>query len=262
MACPPPAPRACPRQWQRLAIHLCLIAVITMLASCIDGYEEYWLTATGHGRADIRYQLPTRAIQLQGGPDAIRHQILDRLNQSGAFSSSSCDIQPQPNRTTLIHIQASFDSAFDLQKLAQAPSISSLPGPAHALIGDIQTHLSSRNVDFTRTVTPSQAIPGSAFMPASTFAGNTLTTIIHLPFAASQSNATTTSDDGRTLTWQTPLASALKSPVVTHFTMPIPIPWTTLCAVGLPILLLAGFTVSRTKRKRDLSSPPTATTDC
>jgi hypothetical protein len=96
-------------------------------------------------------------------------------------------------------------------------------------------------LDFTRTLSPSKALPGWALLPASPLDGHHLVYIIHLPAAATDSNATRVSDAGRTLVWDMPLAMALKAPFRTHFLMPIPIPWALVTTIAIPLSLACGF---------------------
>jgi hypothetical protein len=76
-------------------------------------------------------------------------------------------------------------------------------------------------------------------MPASSLEGR-LVTIMHLPAPASDSNATRTENRGRTLVWETPFATAVKSPVTYRFKMRAPLPWNLLGWIVAPLALLGG----------------------
>ena len=87
-------------------------------------------------------------------------------------------------------------------------------------------------------------------MPASRLAGHRMISIIHLPAPALDSNATRTADGGRTLVWDTPLAEAVKRPVVSRFKMNIPIPPWAVAAVSLTIAAAAGLLLVYFLRRR------------
>lgn len=129
----------------------------------------------------------------------------------------------------------------DLQDASQTDSLKKLPSSATHLSGKFAIKLRGRDLDLTRTISPSSALPGAGFLPASTFAGHQLSYIIHLPLAAKQSNATRTEDNGKTLIWDFPLDRAIKQPVTTHFIAPIPIPNWVIVIITFVLLLLSGF---------------------
>ena len=80
-------------------------------------------------------------------------------------------------------------------------------------------------------------------MPGSQFAGRSLTYIIHLPEAVTESNATRVENAGRTLVWDFPLATAIQAPVTLHFKANIPIPRWAVASVAATVLLLAYFVI-------------------
>ena len=83
-----------------------------------------------------------------------------------------------------------------------------------------------------------------------------MVTIIHLPSAASSSNASRVENGGRTLIWDTPLARALKSPVSNRFKIEIPIPWKIVTTIALPLTLASGFVFLRIRNSRRLRKIP------
>ena len=76
------------------------------------------------------------------------------------------------------------------------------------------------------------------FMPASKFQGHRLVYVVHLPTPAVESNATQSTDEGRTLVWDFALADAVKAPVTTHFKAKIPIPSWAIGLIAIAALLL------------------------
>jgi hypothetical protein len=211
------------------------------LVSCIDGREEIWLNTDGSGQADLNYSMPAIAARLQGGEEGIR-QLIDRfLKDRPEIALSLCDVTTEAERLK-IHVRASFDSAMDLKRLSDKKSLEKLPSPVTHLIGDLRLDVRGLNVDFARSIAPGQALPGSLFMPASQFQNRSLTYIMHLPMAATESNATRLENAGRTLIWDFPLGQVLERPVTTSFKARIPIPrWfavtTTLVALSTAVLV-------------------------
>lgn len=216
------------------------IATAGFLTSCIDGREEIWLEANGSGRADVTYTMPAAAALLQGGESGIQHMIEEFLKNTPAISTSSCAVTTEGDRLK-IRVQTQFNSALELKDISASSAIKKLPSAANGLTGEIKAEVRGLSVDFSRTMRLGDALPGSQFIPASQLAGRNLTYIIHLPKAAKDSNATRTEDSGRTLIWDFPLSEALKGPITTRLTAPIPIPiWVTapISILGISLLIL------------------------
>jgi len=228
-----------------------LLAVAVLLASCIDGHEEYWIDSLGRGRAEIRYSIPESVARMQGGDAGIREIIGNFLKKTPAITTSEYDVVTQ-NKVTTVTLHAKFNSALKLADVANGRSRHNLPAAANHLLGEITAKNHGRTVELTRLTTPAQAIPAADWMPLTSFEGKTLTYIIHLPNAAEESDATRTADGGRTLIWEIPLAQTLKSPAVIHFKMKIPIPWTIIGAVAITLAVLIGIWFLRRRKCRSL----------
>lgn len=236
---------------RRFILRLLTLLAACLLVSCIDGREEVWLNADGSGRADVSYSLPAAAAAFQGGEDGVRRMIEGFLKKSPAISSSRCEVT-QINDRLVIRVRASFDSAGDLGKISQGQSLEKLPSSANHLAGKFRVKQQRLSVDFSRTITAGGALPGATFMPESQFNGRNLTYIIHLPEAASESNATRVGDGGRMLAWEFPLAMAIRDPIIIRFKAPIPIPIPWIAAAGGIFLVLALFGIRKlrmTKRR-------------
>ena len=216
---------------QTTIIRLLALATACLLVSCIDGREEVWLNADGSGRADITYSLPAAAARFQGGEKGVKKMVGDFLSQTPALKNPTYEVTTIDGRLT-IHVQASFDSALDLKDISKGESMELLPSSATGLTGSTLVAVSGRTVDFSRTISAGDALPGSSFMPASQFDGHRLTYIMHLPLAAMESNATRTENEGRTLVWDFPLAQAIKGPVATRFKANVPVPVWLLASAG------------------------------
>lgn len=221
----------------RIISRVLLLAAAALAASCIDGHEEYWIDAHGGGRAEIRYSIPESFARMEGGDAGIRKIVSDFLKETPAITSSEYNVVTA-NRVTTVTLHAKFDSALKLAEVADGPSSHNLPAAAHHLLGEIKTKTKGLTVELTRTTTPAQAIPGSTWLPVTSFEEKNLTYITHLPHPAEESNATRTEDGGRTLIWEIPLSETLKSPAVIHFKMEIPIPWNMIFAVAITLAVL------------------------
>lgn len=217
-------------------LRLLALLASCLVASCIDGREEVWIHADGSGRAEVLYSLPAAAASFQGGETGVQRLIEGFLRDAPAIHSARCEVTTADDRLH-IRVRAAFDSALDLQQISTSGSLSKLPAPATGLAGDVRVLRQGLGVDFSRTITAGEALPGFRFLPESRVAGHRLTYLIHLPAAASESNATRTEDDGRTLIWEIPLATALRGPVVTRFKAPVPVPlWVVATGCGIGVL--------------------------
>lgn len=221
-----------------------------VLVSCIDGHEEIWLNPNGSGRADVCYSLPAAAARFQGGEAGVRRIIGDFLQATPAITTSSYEVVTDHDQLK-IRVLATFDSALGLQQISKSASRDKLPSSASHLAGEINVDVDGRTVDFARTIAPGMALPGAIFLPVSQFEGRNLTYIIHLPAAATETNATRIDDGGRTLTWEYPLAGTIRSPVTLRFKAKIPIPSWVLASAGAATLaagVLGFLAIRRTRR--------------
>jgi hypothetical protein len=225
----------------RTFTRLVLVITAVMLGSCIDSREEIWINADGSGRVEVSCSLPAAAARLQGGEAGVKKLVSELLQKSPALKSSSCEVSTEADRLK-IHVKAAFASALDFKKAADSASFKKLPPAAKKLKGEIKAQLRGLTLDYSRTIKAGEAILGASFIPASQFKNRNLTYIIHLPVAASESNATSVTNGGRTLTWDFPLAQAIQRPVITRFTAKIPIPtWVIIVAAAITSLALVGL---------------------
>jgi hypothetical protein len=231
----------------KAALCFLLVALAMLHVSCIDGREEYWLESDGGGRAEITYTLPAAAVRLHGGAAGLRKQITARLRKIPGINSCECSTLEENDQVT-ITVKTDFESALSFKKLATDNS--GMPSAATHLMGEIRADIHGRTLDFMRTITASKALPAFSFLPAASFEERQLSYILHLPAAALDSNATRSENYGRTLIWEVPLATAIKSPVVTRFSMDIPIPWRLVTAILLPFSLAGGFAFHRFLKSR------------
>jgi hypothetical protein len=238
------------------ALRLLLAVLAGLLCSCIESREEFWLNADGGGRAEIHFSLPASAAKLQGGDSGIREMIAAFLKDTPEITNARFEVLTVQDRTH-VKIHAEFDSALDLMEVAKGSSIQKLPSAATHFAGEVDARFHGRTLALTRTTAPGKALPGAAFLPASQFTNRRLITILHLPAAATESNATRVENHGRTLIWETPLAAAIQTPVTTRFQMPVPIPWGLVTAITLPLASLAVFAFLKLRKARKQRTQPT-----
>lgn len=218
-----------------------------LACSCIDGHEEFWISADGSGRAEVHYQVPSAAAALQGGKEGIR-EILGHLLLANerVFTEASHDVHSE-NGVLHIRLRVAFASAEDLSKL-EFPK-GKIPLPVRHFAGQFELFQDGRLIELRRTVAPGKGLPGHAFMPASQFKNKRLVYIIHLPAPALESNATRVENDGRTLVWDHPLTAQLREPLVVNVTIEAPLPRWIFGVAAAAALLLGGLVVAVVRRR-------------
>lgn len=241
---PSPVPK-----FPALILRTMLVAISGLLSCCIDGHEEYWIEQDGSGRAEIRYTIQSSVAQMEGGDEGIRKILGDFLKNNPYITNSRHEVITE-NSITRVTIRVTFESALKLSQITSGPEIHNLPSSVNHLIGTLKTDLQGRTLELTRTASPAKAIPGAFLMPASSFQENHLVYIIHLPYPASESNATRVTEGGCTLCWDIPLADTLNSPLITRFKVKIPVLWKSICAFGLCVFLVCEFVYSLVKKSR------------
>ncbi len=215
----------------------------------MESHEEVWLESDGSGRAEIRASLPAAILAARGGEKEVGAMIESALSSAGVFSSSHYQITTRGDRAE-IRIEAAFDSAMDLVDMTEKSNSTTLPPAMSHMAGRIEVAIHGRTLDFKRVSTPGKALPGSGFLPASAFEGGRLVTTIHLPAAAYDHNASRTGNGGRTLVWETPLAQAVRKPLVARFRMDLPIPWHLVAGIGIPVVCGVAFLIRRIRARR------------
>lgn len=225
-----------------------------LLSSCIDCREEIHLAADGSGRIDLTYSLPAAAARLHGGNAGVSQMLGKILSETPQLHSTTHQVTTVGDRLQ-IRVHAAFDSAMDLKKIS-ASSAKALPSAATHLTGKVDLKFSGRTVDFSRIIAPGRALPGAAFMPPSSFDGRNLVYIMHLPTAPRASNATRTENHGRTLIWDFPLASAIRTPVNPRFTLEMPLPQRLIASLVALLLCVTALMIFRSRKLRKSRKPP------
>lgn len=230
---------------------LALILLIVVLPSCLDSDEEIWINADSSGAARISLTVPAAATALHGGEAGVKKLAEDFLKSSSAFTTYLVETKTEDSRTT-VDVVFTFDNALDFLDSSFSENLQNLPSGGSEFAGVTKIDFQGLNLAFSRSTELSKAIPGAIFFPQSQLVGHQVKTTIHLPKAATSHNATSTANQGRTLVWITPLATAMKSPVETNFIMPLPIPWLTIIVTAVIVILLIAFLIHyliRRKRK-------------
>ena len=164
----------------RHILRLLAVATALLLASCIDGREEFWLNADGSGRADVTYSLPAVAARFQGGESGVRKLVTDFLAATPGLTAPDCEVTTDQDRL-VIRVRVAFASALELKAISKNGSLNQLPSSASHLAGDFKVSLACRTLDFSRTIAPGEALPGVSFLPASQFEGRKLVVNVARP---------------------------------------------------------------------------------
>ncbi|MFD2255067.1 hypothetical protein ACFSSA_00125 [Luteolibacter algae] len=223
---------------KRILKFLVVWLLATLLVSCFDTREEIWISADSSGAARIQVIFPAKAATLYGGETGVREMIEAFFDGNSAFSSHTIS-SSQENGRMQLDITCTFENALDLKNALGEANLEKLPKGGTGFAGETDVTFSGTDLHFKRLVNLPKAMPGAIFLPESQLRGHSLTTIIHLPNRATSHNATLTANEGRTLIWETPLASAFKKPIESRFTMPLPIPWLYISIVAVLILILS-----------------------
>jgi hypothetical protein len=230
----------------RYCSRLMLLAGCCMLASCIDGREEFWLASDGSGRAEIHYDVPSIIALSIGGEEGMSKLLNKFIRETPALTNATCQVTRKADRI-MVDCQASFKSVLELVAAVRGnPALAEgdLKSVARPLIGQVDCRQSGRRVEFTRTVSPFNALPGLGFMPGSQFDGRRLVYILHLPVVALESNATRTADAGRTLIWDQALQDGLNKSLIIKFKAELPVPWWMMAAAVVVLALLGWLGIS------------------
>jgi hypothetical protein len=224
-----------------------LAAPILLLSSCIDSREEIWLHSSGSGKARITVGLPSSVITLRGGPEAVSALIDELLAVHPSIISVEKQITTVDKRST-IQVSFRFDSAFQLSSsMAKAANDPKIPAPARHFMG--RTVFLQDGLAFTgeRVIDVGKAIPGSRFLPP-TDSNHRLQTILHLPLAPTEHNATRVENNGRTLIWDIPLTTALRAPHIQRIRVRAPAPLVAAISITTSLILLAAILLWRKSR--------------
>jgi hypothetical protein len=209
--------------WQLLGLF-----AISLLSSCLDGREEYWINRDGSGRLEARYMLPSVAVANMGGEAAMRSKI-------EAFFANQKNVNVQhlaiknESGSVFLEINVAFSRASDFVALLNGgkdDTTKKKPDALDLLLGTMKAQRDGLNVALQRDVDMRELFAESPFPLQDQHTRNRdLEYIIHLPVKVQKSNAHEVTDDGKTLRWSFPLALALKEPLHVELYAPIPFPY-------------------------------------
>jgi len=229
------------------ALLACLV-----LSSCFDIREELWVKSDGSARAELTYVVPDSALFLTSGAEGLEAKIRELIGKQPELRLDDVSVTVANERAT-VALKVSTDSLYSLRKLKRREGMDELPSSAADIAGKFEVKRSGLTIDFSRTVKVREALGlGALAVGADDRATRRLTYIVHLPYAAKESNAMIVEDGGKTLKWDSSLGDALKSPLITRFQARMPIPPTVVYAGGLIALaiLALGWRVVSLRRRR------------
>ena len=229
-----------------------------LLSSCFDIHEEVWIAADGSGRAELVYSVPSSAVKLAGGKDALELKIREAIAAQPELRLDRLEVLTDGKRSA-VEVTLSTGSVYSLRNLDEKNERRDLPAAAVDLAGKFDVRLSGLNVDFSRTVRVREALGLAALaIRESDREQRRLRYVVHLPAPALESNATETAEGGRTLVWESSLGEALRTPVITRFKARLPIPRAVWFASALVTTALTGliFWLRAARRKRPLPATP------
>jgi hypothetical protein len=150
----------------------------------------------------------------------------------------SLTLTPNGDRMEMV-AHLSTDSLLWLRDVAKNRALRNIPETTTDFAGAFKVKMEDLKVDFCRTISIGHALGFTALAISDEDREKRhLYCAIHLPLPAIESNATRTEDGGRTLIWDNTLGDALKSPLVTRFRAPIPLPrWLVPAATGAAVAL-------------------------
>lgn len=246
------------RKLPAILYRLLALAACLLLSACFDIREEVWIERNGAGRAELRYTVPESALFLTGGASGVERKIRELVATQPSLTLEGASVEVKDERAT-IRVQLSTKSMLSLLDLKKSESFQNLPEAATNIAGHFDVRLKWLDVDFTRSIHVREALGlASLAVGAEDRENRKLTYIIHLPKAAKEHNATLVTDDGRTLTWETPLGEAMKKPVVTRFRATMPVPRYAWAGGAGLLLAIGGLAVRWRKMRRSLRKAATA----
>lgn len=239
---------------------LCVILISGLTCSCVDVREEFWLHKNGSAAAEITCRMPRMATLAIGGPEGIRELIQRILAKDKRVDSYEVQVTEEQKHVSL-RIHCRVDDVMDLRRLRDSINLhEELPPQARKMVGDFDISLKGMSgLAVTRTVNASDAVPALRWLSKSNMEGHSFVKIVHFPQPVTDHNAHESWDGGRTLMWESSLASAIQGPLVYEFVMPLPIAWVWISAVviSLVFLVLLGFLLTK-KRRPDRNKPQQA----
>ncbi|MDX1679751.1 MAG: hypothetical protein R3242_03375 [Akkermansiaceae bacterium] len=221
-------------------LHLCALPCLLLIASCVDIREEFWIHDDGSAEAEVICDMPRNSSLIMGGPKGVKAIAEKIMANEPCVDSYEVHVSEHDKRLKL-RIRCEIDELMSLEQLRDSIARNKeLPESVRKMVGEFEVGVKGlTHLAVSRTVNPGEALPALRWIPKSKLEGHSITKIMHFPYRIEEHNAHEQWDDGQTLSWKTPLASAIQGPVVYEFTIPAPIPWPWVIAAASILTLLS-----------------------
>lgn len=225
-----------------------LLCMGLMLASCkIDGEEQIEIHADGAVTLRVNYQLPELGLSLAEGEALISYLkgLADRY-EIITIRETSCE--RAGNATVRLIAEMHCSDALKLREIAEIEIEllkkeelldPKLLAKVKAVFGSSSIELDGLNIKFNRKIEFGNFINEELPNLNHELLGKyQFRYSITSPSPSAKNNATSTSNNGKTLNWVMPLKEYIDQPFSMQATLPIPIPWWVWLVAGLAILLI------------------------
>lgn len=254
---------------------LCIVSLgilCALLSSCIDGQEELTILDDGSGTMQISYNIPLRALSASETKQL--EDFIKEVDQRHA-SITLTHFSTQPSGFGMQRLEASleFTSIQEVAKIYEdeicgpnapqpEPQMKGLIEKACALVGKFRTTFTGLSVSVDREVDLQPLFEAKITNPKA-LGESEFRYIMHLPHAVGETNATSVSEDRKTLQWTVKLRDHFDKPIIMHSS--IPLPWWLVLgtgAIALLLLLLIVWLVRKLFRQKSKTQQNPTCPDC
>lgn len=241
---------------------LILLCLIVVISGCkIDGEEGIEIHADGAMTMRVNYQIPERGMSLEEGR-ALVDYLHDLCDRHESISAHELSFERAGSATVRLILEIHFTDAMQLRTIMageverlekEEPLDAELLVKLQAIIGDVTIGVEGLNIEFSRTIQLHDLLKSQLpnFNP-DLLGKYQFRYSLTSPKPATTHNATTTSNNGKTLTWVMPLKQHFDHPFIMRATLPIPVPtwvWWAVCLALLVMLLILWKLFSYVRRK-------------
>jgi len=253
-------------------LKITLLFITLLLTSCIDGKEEITIHKDGSGSVKINYTIPKQALA-EKDANTLQEFLLEIQKRNPSVQLKTFEIKTRPRALfgptmQTLNIQLDFDSTYKLSEIYEAelarlqsqdsstkpdPKLTSLVAKSKAILGTIDIQLNGLTLDFNRTIDLEPLFEGR-LKNGNIFGNSKFHYIINLPIPAGENNATTTTNEGKTLQWTIGLKESFGKPIRMKSKIPAPI-WFKITIILVPltiitIIILSIRAITRKRRKK------------
>jgi len=238
------------RTLQRILYSIAILCM-TLLSSCLDIREEFWIHEDGSAKAEISCHMPKAATLALGGPKGVEAMTNKLLEDEDSIDSYEVQVIESGKRVTL-QVRCAVDDLLDFDQLRKSiQSHKDLPPAVRKMVGEFNISIKGLSgISVTRTVAPGEAVPALRWLPKSQTEGHRMVKIMHFPRPIKDHNAKDSWDDGCTLMWESSLADAIGKPLIYRFVIPYPIPWAWVISAGICLIALGVGGVLLMRKRR------------